>query len=302
MDLKAKVQDLVVNGKLEKAIDLLLEWSRNKGDDDLYNDFTLLKARYNNNKRNQKLTLISNENALIQRMGISNAILEYLDEIDDAETLVTSNDNKELPVNNVVLFLASNPSNTALLQLEKEFVRISSGLQDSNHNFDLKSKFAVTPFKFQLAAMNYKPRIIHFSGHGKGIASDDYSEGSRDVGFMPEPDSGILLQDESGHSKIVKESTLEQLFEIFSEEFQLDLVILNACYSKLQAESIFKYVPHVIGMRAAVEDTTAIEFSKGFYAHLAQSNNIELSFKLAQNLIGMEGLNDEDKPVLLIRK
>ena len=185
---------------------------------------------------------------------------------------------------NVILFLASNPSNLARLQLEKEFVRVSSSLQETENEFKLVAEWAVTPNSLQMAILKNKPRIIHFSGHGEKSKN--------------EKEGGLILQDSEASSKVVKGKALANLFKIVSTQFQIDIVVLNSCYSKDQADAIAEHVPYVIGMTDKINDNSAIEFSAGFYRGLASQNDVEFSYELTKNLIELEGLPDEEIPIL----
>jgi hypothetical protein len=42
-------------------------------------------------------------------------------------------------------------------------------------------------------------------------------------------------------------------------------VIVNACHSARLAEAMAKYIDHSVGMRCAIGDRAAIQFSVGFY-------------------------------------
>jgi hypothetical protein len=66
-----------------------------------------------------------------------------------------------------------------------------------------------------------------------------------------------------GQAKFVDAEALAGLFKLFADRVQC--VILNACYSEVQAEAIARYIPYVIGMSEAIGDRAAIEFSVGFY-------------------------------------
>ena len=134
--------------------------------------------------------------------------------------------------------------------------------------------------------LKHKPRIIHFSGHGE--KTGNFKEG------------GIVLQDSVAKPKLVTGKALASLFKIVSKRFHIDLVVLNSCYSEEQAEAIIKHVPYVIGMNDTINDSSAIEFSTGFYRGLASEGDIEFSYELARNMIELEGLPDNDIPILKI--
>lgn len=230
-----------------------------------------------------------------EQLSVANALLELLDQHGQKEAPAS------LPTSNTILFLASNPSSTARLQLEKEFVRISRNLQEGSHLFQLVSEWAVTTDALQMAILKHKPRVIHFSGHG--IGGGPGRKDGRAVGFGPEGEStqGIILQDKEGHGKKVSGRALEHLFSVFSKRFEIEAVVFNACYSEEQARAISQYVPYVVGMKQSIKDEAAIEFSYGFYLGLAMENDVGLAFELARNKILLEGFGEEDVPVLFTR-
>jgi hypothetical protein len=178
-----------------------------------------------------------------------------------------------------ILFLAANPKNTTPVDLQKEAKEIAEGLQRSKKadKFQLEQQWAVTPREMQRAVLDYKPEIVHFSGHGAG-------------------ESGLALEDDMGQIKLVNAKALAALFEAFKE--YVECVILNACYSEVQAEAIARHIPYVIGMNQAVGDQAAREFAVGFYDTLAAGESIEFAYKLGCVSISMAGIPEELTPVL----
>ena len=178
-----------------------------------------------------------------------------------------------------ILFLAANPKNTTPVDLQKEAMEIAEGLQRSQKRdkFQLEQQWAVTPREMQRAVLDYKPEIVHFSGHGAG-------------------ESGLALEDDMGQIKLVNAKALAALFEAFKE--YVECVILNACYSEVQAEAIARHIPYVIGMNQAVGDQAAREFAVGFYDTLAAGESIEFAYKLGCVSISMAGIPEELTPVL----
>jgi len=110
-----------------------------------------------------------------------------------------------------ILFLAANPKNSTPLRLGEEAKEIAEGLQRSKKRdkFQREQQWAVTPREMQRAVLDYKPEIVHFSGHGAG-------------------ESGLALEDDMGQIKLVNAKALAALFEAFKE--YVECVILNACY------------------------------------------------------------------------
>ena len=305
-NLQSQIQNLVAQAKIEDALDLFAQWAKTNNAD-LYNSIILLKGRYNTSKRNENLGMMSFSDAARDRAIISNSILELTKQIEEivaanttspASTTAENNKNA-VSTSNKILFLASNPINTNKLDLEKEFVKLYSSLQDGNTIFTIYTEWTVTPQDLQNAMLKQRPRVLHFSGHGAGGGT----EGDRALG-LPEqptaPEAGIYLQDAATNlSKLVSGQALAGLFKTCLKKFPIEVVLLNACHSEAQAKAISEAgVPYVIGMNRAVKDSTAITFSSGFYRGLSSENDVEFAFELAVNAIMLEGLVGDDIPVL----
>lgn len=178
-----------------------------------------------------------------------------------------------------ILFLAANPKNSTPLRLGKEVQEIGDALQRSTkrEKFQLEQEWAVTHTDMRRAILDYNPQIVHFSGHGAG-------------------EDGLALEDETGLIKLVSVQALAALFEIFMD--QVECVVLNACYSEVQAKAIARHIPYVIGMNKAVGDNAAREFAVGFYDALGAGKSIEFAYKLGCVSISMAGIREELTPVL----
>ena len=129
----------------------------------------------------------------------------------------------------------------------------------------------------QRALLDYRPQIVHFSGHGVGQAAHHLAtKDARDISIdYPEPTtkSGLVLEDSTGQPRLSQHSVLSALFELFADS--VECVLLNACYSKQQAQAIAQHIPYVIGMNQAIGDRAAIEFAVGFYDALGAGKPVE---------------------------
>ncbi len=147
--------------------------------------------------------------------------------------------------------------------------------------FKLEQRWAVRANDLRRALIDTQPHIVHFCGHGVG-------------------EEGLLLEDETGRAKPVSTEALANLFELCADH--VECVILNACYSEIQAEAIVQHIPYVIGMRSAVADPAAIKFATGFYDGLggkgADGNEYETAFRFGCNAIQLENLPDHLVPKL----
>jgi GTP-binding protein EngB required for normal cell division len=165
-----------------------------------------------------------------------------------------------------ILFLAANPKNTSPLRLDKEVREIENGLISKRPGqFCFEKKWAVRPVDIQRAMLEFKPHIVHFSGHGEGI-------------------EGLVLESNEGDfGQLVSTEALEGLFKLFSDE--VECVILNACYSEIQADAINAHIHHVIGMNQSIGDKAAIDFSVGFYDAIGTGRPIEFAYHFGCNSI-----------------
>ena len=183
-----------------------------------------------------------------------------------------------------ILILASSPGDKARLRLDKEVREIDEALRRSQQRdqFKLEQKWAVRADDLRRALLDVKPDIVHFCGHGIGSG-------------------GLLVEDEMGQAKPVSTEALANLFALFAD--QIECVVLNACYSEIQANAIVQHIPYVIGMQDAVGDTTAIKFAIGFYDGLAgrgaDRKVYEDAYKFGCNAIQLENLPGHLTPSLL---
>jgi hypothetical protein len=177
-----------------------------------------------------------------------------------------------------ILFLASNPTDTGRLRLDKEQREIAEGLKRSNERdrFGLTPVVAVRVGDLRRSLLDNAPRIVHFAGH----------DGA----------DGVVVENEQGQAIQVPNGALAELFELCAG--QIECVILNACYSEVQADAIAKHIPYVIGMKSSVSDDAAIEFAIGFYDALGAGKSIEEAFRFGRNAIALKNLPEDLIPVL----
>jgi hypothetical protein len=321
---KDTIRNFVANAKLDKALEAFDNWAKGHGDDATKNAVLLKKGDYKALTRDENMGLTSSSDARMQRARLANAILSMIEDAEDVagvptqtqpsapvevsteynKTPITSSYSPKNRDNGIVLFLAANPTDTAKLQLDKEFYQVFKSLEDRRITYTLKSEFAVTPSLLQTALLKYRPRIVHFSGHGDGGDGTVPNGDTRAIGRMPQNRSGIVLQTSDGRTQLVSGVALANLFKVCLRIFKLEVVLLNACSSEEQASAIFNAgVPFVIGMNAAVRDAAAIQFSAKFYEGLASEGDVEIAFELAKAGVMMENgfANDADIPILYKR-
>ncbi|MFM7384002.1 MAG: AAA-like domain-containing protein, partial [Microcystaceae cyanobacterium] len=181
-----------------------------------------------------------------------------------------------------ILILSANPRGTSPLRLGEEVREIKEGLRRSKYRdlYQIETAEAVRVGDIQRAMLDYEPNIIHFCGHGGG-------------------EEGLVFEDVTGQIKLVSAEALAGLFSLFAD--RLDCVLLNACYSEVQAKEISRHINSVIGMSQVIGDRAAIAFAVGFYDALGADRGVDFAYKLGCNAIQMQGIPEDLTPKLLTK-
>jgi len=166
-----------------------------------------------------------------------------------------------------ILILAANPRQD--LDLKHEIHILKSVIERSqvDDKFEVKIGFGVSSSEIQRLFLEHQPRIVHFCGHGAG-------------------EQGLVFEDDEKSGKFVSNEALSDLFKHFAN--QVECVLLNACYSNIQATEISHHINYVIGMKQAIRDDAAIVFTRGFYQALAYRESIENASNLGCNAIKLQ--------------
>lgn len=181
-----------------------------------------------------------------------------------------------------ILVVAANPKHTSRLRLDEEVREIRAGLQRAKNRdlFEFEQRWAVRTRDLRQALLEVEPHIVHFCGHG----SDS---------------GGLFVENEVGQPQLIEVQALAGLFELCASHVQC--VLLNACYSEIQAKAIHQHIDYVIGMNQAIGDRAAIEFAIGFYDALGAGRDTEAAYKFGCNAIALEGISEYLTPVLEAR-
>lgn len=179
-----------------------------------------------------------------------------------------------------ILFLSADPTDSSRLRLGEELREIQEKLQLAKlrDRFELHQRMSVRSTDVSQSLLDVQPKIVHFSGHGT-------SEGA------------LCFEDKIGETQPVDPEALASLFEQFSE--QVECVLLNACYSDIQANAIARHVKYVIGMTRAIGDQAAIAFAIGFYQALGAGRSIEDAYKLGCVQVRLQGIAEHLTPILI---
>lgn len=181
-----------------------------------------------------------------------------------------------------ILLLAANPVDTPLLRLEEEIRAIDRRLRGAAYRdqIDFRPHLAMRVADLQELLLRYQPGIVHFSGHGTEAGE-------------------ILLQDDSGRAQPVAASALVDLFGLFRTHVRC--IVLNACYSDIQAQAIARHIDMVVGMGNAVSDRSSLVFAGSFYQAVGYGRDLRAAFDLACNQLALENDGDANAPRFLAR-
>ena len=181
-----------------------------------------------------------------------------------------------------ILILAANPTDTNKLRLDEEVRSIETVHRQSKYREEMEiiSKWGIRVDDLRGVLLYHKPNIVHFCGHGEG-------------------DKGLVLENQYGQKQFVSRESLGELFKLFKND--VECVVLNACYSEVQAEAIHQHINFVIGMNQAIGDKAAIKFATGFYEALANGRNYQDSFDFGRNAIDLQSIPESQTPQIKIR-
>ena len=157
-----------------------------------------------------------------------------------------------------ILILASNPRKDLNLDREIRDLKKVINRHGKEAQLEVEIELAVRPEDLQELFLEHKPLIVHFCGHGTG-------------------EKGLVLQNDAGREQLVSTNTFSNVLALFNDKVQC--VLLNACYSEVQAQAIIEHINYVIGMSQEIRDDAAIAFATGFYQAFAHGKSIDESYQ-----------------------
>ncbi|HLM68910.1 MAG TPA: CHAT domain-containing protein, partial [Longimicrobium sp.] len=175
-----------------------------------------------------------------------------------------------------VLFFAADPTAvlpenpTPPLQLGADMREIRKRVEENGRpsTLDFDCQFDARPKDLVDRLRLTRPQIVHFSGHGNL--------------------QGLKFTSPNGvGAQLVTGAALKDFLKVFPNEIRL--VVLSACYSRDQAESIAEVVGCAIGTPGGIMDEDAIQFNAAFYGFIARGKSVQNAFDLASAELGVSG-------------
>jgi len=180
-----------------------------------------------------------------------------------------------------IQFVGANAVKRAELRIEEEFREIKNKLARKGVR---RPVLEISPAArigdvIQDLTLN-SPDIVHFSGHGSPLGE-------------------IILFNEAGEAEALPRRAFEQLFRTLKGKIRL--VVLNACYSEVQAKEISELIDCVIGVSETIPDKTALQYSAQLYDALADGASVKKAHELALILAFAGRLTSTESPRLIHR-
>ncbi len=162
-----------------------------------------------------------------------------------------------------ILMLAANPVDQNRLKLTEEYRLLRSMMFDNSEagKCDLRVEWAARAYELKKALRETRPHIVHFSGHGA--------------------DASISLEDDERKSRPLSKRELGLLFNL--SRSRIRVVVLNACYSARQVESLAEVVDFIVGTNVPITDHTAMQFTNDFYRAIAVGGTVREAFSKAND-------------------
>ncbi len=188
---------------------------------------------------------------------------------------------KKKPLN--VLYLTASPATELRLRVDEEVKQVQKAIRGSVYrdNISVEHRPAADYDSLLDGLNDFRPRIVHFSGHGNG--------------------DGLAIEG-SGRKKGQGQSiSFDFLAETFSScDDPPDVLVLNACNSSGAKRKFFPTVKALVVMKKSIDDADAITFAKRFYAAIASGESIKSSVCQGKLAVEYSTLNNGgDTPELL---
>jgi hypothetical protein len=170
-----------------------------------------------------------------------------------------------------ILILSSTPRDMAPLRVHEEVREIEDAVRRARRRdeYQVVVRLGVRARDVHRALLEHRPAIVHFAGHGRG-------------------ELGVVLEDDSGDALVVSGSDLAHVLGLFAHE--IECVLLNACHSEAQIDSIARHIRYVIGMYQGLHDRAAVTFAGAFYEALASGESVPFAYELACGAVSVNGL------------
>lgn len=162
-----------------------------------------------------------------------------------------------------ILVLSTNPWTSPRIVVDDEAKQICERLREGPYRerFQLHNHAVFSASDLQKLLLMYEPHIVHFSGNGRQLRR-------------------LLLGNVHGRTVRAGPQGLANLFALYSSHVRL--VLLNSCFSKVEAQSISEVVNYSIGAGKASGGKVGVTFAGAFYRALGFGKSVRTAFASAK--------------------
>ena len=183
-----------------------------------------------------------------------------------------------------IAYLVTNPEPSATLNTLQEAKQVAKAIDTSplSAKIDLRP-FLAPSFDDLIDALNqFKPHLVHFSGHG---GNETLLFDNENIGQF----GGTALDFE----------TIVELLD--AVDFKPKGLVLMACDTVSGAKKFLDHTSFVVAMADSIDDDAASDFSVRFYKSLCSGVELETAVKQGKVSIKAKGYADADLPTLLTK-
>lgn len=180
-----------------------------------------------------------------------------------------------------ILYLTANPNGQERLRVDAEVRMVQNAIRGSIYrdNISLRQHHAADLDSLITGLNDYRPQIIHFSGHG------NQDELLTDTGGLGGSNESVLRYDLLAKALSATDSPPS-------------LIVLNSCDSAAAETHLVKKGTAVIGMGDSVSDLAAANFAQKFYAGIASGQSVKSAFEQGRVAVEETSISESNTPKL----
>lgn len=179
-----------------------------------------------------------------------------------------------------ILFIAVNDP-AGRLAVDKEHRAIRKALRRRRDRVEIEPLLAARADELGEELRDQVPHIVHFAGHGTHGGALIFNDGNGALCHVSVDAFAALLRALRG---------------------DIRLVVLNACFSREQAQAMCQTTGLAIGMGRQITDDAAITFARALYGALADRRSVGDAFEIARAEMAIVGAPSEATvPELFVR-
>ena len=182
-----------------------------------------------------------------------------------------------------IAFLSSNPDDEAKLRTDIELKAVNRSISQAGNRDKVSLRaYPAASFTDLLDALNeFRPHVVHFSGHGGGGGL--YFDTEYDFSY-----DGTHLDF----------STIAKVINAIDDPPVL--LVFNACDTERGASQLLGRVKAIVAMADSIGDESALLFAPRLYAALVAGQSASSAIAQAKAVLDAAGVADADLPKLLL--